>query len=193
MRMKYVVIIGLPLLFLAAVLLGGEWMLDRADSPPPEAAAEAPPPLPAPPVAELTRLPAAPPEPAHVEALATAAEEPVDDAPAALVPADLATPLRAVAPDVSLCIPATLERDKGPLDVEVHFTPTPGGAFAEGTEVTTSWDDDEHTVAHCIAEVFDETSFWPAPPVRFQRSAFVFHFPDDAMHGLLGMHYSPFQ
>lgn len=107
------------------------------------------------------------------------------------VPPHLAAALQAVAPDISLCIPEKLERDRGPVDIDVRFTPKPGGGFAPGTWVGTSWDDEE--IANCIAEVFDEATFLPSGRERFEPAQFVFHFPDDEMRGLLGLSFSPFR
>jgi hypothetical protein len=101
------------------------------------------------------------------------------------VPRALASPLRAVAPNINLCIPHSLERDLGPIDVSVRFTPVRGGAFAPGVQVSTSWSDP--VIEGCIAEVFEESTFMPEPDGRFEPTEFVFHFPDDAETGLLGM------
>ncbi|MEW5737613.1 MAG: hypothetical protein AB1938_01740 [Myxococcota bacterium] len=106
------------------------------------------------------------------------------------VPRHLAAPLKAVAPDISLCVSQRLTRDRGPIDVDVIFTPVEGGGFAPGTRVFTNWRDPE--VEACIAEVFEESTFMPTNAERFERAEFVFHFPDDALAGLLGLTYSPF-
>jgi len=186
--MKYVVITLPPLLFFALVLVAGEVLTapraEFADTPAQESA---PPPLAVmdPPVDEPMAHDTLPP--AHVAAAQFAA---VQQGPDALVPPHLAAALKAVAPDISLCVPQSLERDRGPVDIDVRFTLAPGGAFAPGTQVTTSWDDPE--VAACVAEVFEETTFWPSGRERYETSEFVFHFPDDAMSGLLGLTYSQF-
>jgi hypothetical protein len=130
------------------------------------------------------------------EALRVAEAAPVRAAPTtsttdARVPPHLAAPLKAVAADISLCISPHLARDRGPIDVDVVFTPLAGGAFAKGTRVFTTWHDE--TVEDCIAEVFDETTFLPTAGERFERSEFVFRFPDDARAGLLGLSDSPFR
>jgi hypothetical protein len=101
------------------------------------------------------------------------------------VPHELVSPLRAVAPDINLCIPHSLERDLGPIDVSVRFTPVRGGAFAPGVQVSTSWNDP--VIEGCIAEVFEESTFMPEPDGRFEPTEFVFHFPEDVETGLLGM------
>ncbi len=111
--------------------------------------------------------------------------------PPSLVPPALEVPLRAVSPEIALCIPSALERDRGPIDLEVHFTPVAGGAFAPGTTVESSWHDEE--IERCVAEVFDETTFWPSGAERFVPSSFVFHFPDDEQIGLLGLRFSPWR
>ncbi|MCU0702209.1 MAG: hypothetical protein MUC96_37405 [Myxococcaceae bacterium] len=104
---------------------------------------------------------------------------------ASRVPRALEKPLRAVAPDINLCIPHSLERDLGPIDVAVRFTPIRGGAFAPDVLVSTSWNDP--VIERCIVEVFDESTFMPEPDGQFEPAQFVFHFPDDAETGLLGM------
>lgn len=53
--------------------------------------------------------------------------------------------------------------------------------------MATSWHDEE--VERCIAEVFEEVAFLPEPDGDFRPSEFVFHFPDDARRGLLGMRF----
>ena len=106
------------------------------------------------------------------------------------VPAPLDAPLRAVAADVSLCVSQRLPRDRGPIAVDVVFTPVPGGGFARGTRVFTNWHDAD--VEACVEEVFEEATFMPTDAERFEPAEFVFHFPDDARTGLLGLEYSPF-
>ncbi len=103
------------------------------------------------------------------------------------VPSGLEAPLQAVAADINLCVPHSLERDLGPIDIDVRFTPLRGGAFTHDVTVTTSWENEE--VERCIAEVFEETTFMPDPNGRYEPSEFVFHFPDDAKRGLLGMRF----
>src|SRR5512140_3096209 len=119
--MRFAVGLGLPIFVLFAALAAREWLLEEPapSRPETEAIAVEPPPVPDEPevvVASAEQPAPAVPAPAPAAALA-------DDAPSVIVPADLATPLRAVASEVKLCIPESLERDRGPLDVEVHFTP----------------------------------------------------------------------
>lgn len=183
---KYAVITVPPLLLFAVVLVAGEVLsaprAEPADGPEPEPVAPAP-------------EPAAEPEPPAPAAAREAPPPALLDAPArqgpdSLVPPHLEQPLKAVAPDISLCVSQSLERDRGPLDIDVRFTPTRAGSFAPGTQVTTSWDDEE--VARCVAEVFEETTFWPSGQERGEPAEFVFHFPDDQLNGLLGLSYSPY-
>lgn len=182
--MKYVVITLPPLLLFIAVLVAGEWLTRQpsqftlvAEATPADAAREQ----------HALRFAVATTTPLAAPRLETPrAAEPEDPR----VPRNLAAPLRAVAADISLCVSQRLERDLGPIDIDVRFTPVAGGGFAQGTQVTTTWDDPN--VADCVAEVFDEATFLPEPGERFEPSEFVFHFPDDAMTGLLGLSYSPF-
>jgi hypothetical protein len=187
MRLVKHVLIGLPplLLFVAVVVAGAWWtsapssLLLSSDAAQAEtASAQA-----APCVAW------APP----VRASSSAAARPSLVSPPPRdprVPAHLDAPLRAVAADVSLCVSQRLPRDRGPISVDVVFTPVPGGGFAQGTRVFTNWHDAD--VEACVVEVFEETTFMPTDAERFEPSEFVFHFPDDAMTGLLGLEYSPF-
>lgn len=183
--MKYVVITLPPLLVFLAVIVAGEaWLGASSDGPSLALVADAR-------HLDATREREAltvaravlPPPMAVIHAPSLEGIDP-------RVPRHLAAPLKAVAADVSLCVSQRLERDLGPVDIDVRFTPVPGGGFAKGVQVSTTWDDPN--VAECVAEVFEETTFMPEPGGRFEPSEFVFHFPDDAMSGLLGMTYSPF-
>jgi hypothetical protein len=121
------------------------------------------------------------PEVAHLEAAVPV----VESNPSPRVPNGFVAPLRAVASDVNLCIAHSLKRDLGPINVRVRFTPRRDGAFVQGVEVSSIWGN--RVVEDCIAEVFEETTFWPQPDGRFDPAEFIFHFPCDAAEGPLGM------
>lgn len=178
--MRYVVIVSSPLLLFAGVVAAGLWLTSPGDgplpTPPPPPRAEAVQQL----AVELAAKVPLPPPPSTAPPVPTTPPEPG-------VPHGLEAPLRAVAADVNLCVPHSLERDLGPIDVTVRFTPSRAGAFAPGVVVTSTWDDAQ--VESCIAEVFEEATFWPQPDGDFRTSEFTFHFPDDARRGLLGMRF----
>lgn len=180
--MRYVVIAS-PLLLFAGVVTVGFWLTaDEPAQPPIEDPRRALAVVQLATALETFSQPAPRPEP--VAAVPSAPPVPTADA---RVPRGLAAPLRAVAADVNLCIPHSLERDLGPIDVTVRFTPIRGGAFEQGVQVSSTWNDPQ--VESCIAEVFEETTFMPEPDGQFAPSEFVFHFPDDAYRGLLGMRF----
>lgn len=168
--MRYVAIILSPLLLFGSVLALGFWLSSGEPDPwTPHAA------------------------PLEVRFAVAPVPPPASSVPAPLVvprrfdprvPTGLEAPLQAVAADINLCVPHC---DLGPIDIDVRFTPLRGGAFRRDVSVTTSWDNEE--VERCIAEVFEETTFMPDPNGRFEPSEFVFHFPDDAKRGLLGMRF----
>lgn len=181
--MKHALIAVPPLvLFLAVVAVGERWTRD------PPALLSAPSPAPAlgeafsPPTTGASQAGAQPaPPPSLVP--------PTPRDPR--VPAHLEAPLRAVVVDLSLCVSRWLLLYRGPVDIDVVFTPEPAGAFARGTRVFSSWHDAE--VEACVAEVFDEATFFPTGKERPERAEFVFRFPDDAQRGLLGLTYSRFR
>ena len=150
--MKYVLITLPPLLLFVAVVVAGEWLLNEQPLPRERASIEFSQATSAPRLS-AARVVTPPPAPTEISFVPAVPEDP-------RVPPQLAAPLRAVAFDLNLCVPQQMERDLGPIDIEVRFTPTPSGAFAPGTQVTTSWDDP--VVADCIAEVFDEATWMPS-------------------------------
>lgn len=177
---RLVLIAGLPSFLFLLVVVGGLVLLE-------------PPARPAP-------VPPAIAEPAHLAPAAVALAprttgEPVsrsraDDRRDDGVPRRLANALEAVAPELALCVNQHLVRDRGPVTITVHFRPTREGAFAPGTRVETSWDDE--TLAGCVAEVFDEMTFLPSGEEQAEEE-FVFQLPDDARSGVAGLRYSDFE
>ncbi|MFZ5439294.1 MAG: hypothetical protein ACOZQL_04755 [Myxococcota bacterium] len=178
---RLVLIAGLPSFLFLLVVVGGLVLLE-------------PPARPAP-------VPPAIAEPAHLAPAAvalaprTTGEPPVsrsraDDRRDDGVPRRLANALEAVAPELALCVNQHLVRDRGPVTITVHFRPTREGAFAPGTRVETSWDDE--TLAGCVAEVFDEMTFLPSGEEQAEEE-FVFQLPDDARSGVAGLRYSDFE
>lgn len=124
--MRYVAIVLSPLLLFAGVLAAGLWL--TADSPqwPTEySTGVADPVMPQVRVAKVEANPAAGELTVRPESRLPRIVEPG-------VPPGLIAPLRAVAPEVNLCIPHSLERDLGPIDVAIRFTPVRSGAFARG-------------------------------------------------------------
>lgn len=174
--MRYFAIVLSPLLLFSAVVLLGFWLSDDAEPWQP-LTIEAPPPL-------AVNVVFTPPRGLEPVRTSPAIALPVQDS---RIPAGLEAPLRAVASDINLCVPHSLERDLGPIDVQVRFTPIRGGAFGREVSVASSWDNEE--VERCVAEVFEETTFMPEPNGRFEPSEFTFHFPDDAERGFLGMRF----
>ncbi|MBL8921402.1 MAG: hypothetical protein JNJ54_21260 [Myxococcaceae bacterium] len=183
--MRYVVVITSPLLLFAAVLGAGFWLASPDDlpRPPQPVRVEAVQQL----AVELHALSAPPQGRASEEGPSPPTGITTEEAREPGVPHGLEAPLRAVANDVNLCVPHWLERDRGPIDVSIRFTPGRAGTFAPGVTVTSSWDDP--LVEACIAEVFEEATFWPQADGVFRPSEFTFHFPDDAQRGLLGMRF----
>lgn len=187
---RLVWIVGAPLFTFAAVAALGAW-LTQGPAPAIEPPVAAPEPAlvvarEAPPAERPPAAPVLPPAPPPQAAARAPDEATRDDG----VPRRLVSALEAVAPELALCVNQHLIRDRGPVTIAVHFRPTREGAFAPGTQVETSWGDD--TLASCVAEVFEEVTFWPTGQEHAEE-AFVFHLPDDAISGVAGLRYSEFQ
>lgn len=159
MRRELLIILGVLVPFGVLVALGLLFVREPPAQPPAAVAPSKP---------EVIVAPVAP----SVALVAAVVDAGLPEALVVSVPKALAAPLAAVTPEVMLCFRDERAHLKSPQRLEVRFTPTADGGFADVHVPGLT----NPLVAACVEDVFDEVRFAPTGAETFQPAIHTFIF-----------------